>query len=500
MIHQTYHDPLTREKLFSCHKDHMEAHPYSAFDLLSLGLPEKIQTQLCEYAALRWLYEHPEADQDAWIGFTSVNQRTPTRFESAAQLESLFQQGADAVCWGWHVFHDGACGMGVTLADAGERCHPGLNALLKRLLHLAGEPGLPAFYTTSSQGPFCNYWAMPKERFREYMEWSLPLVEYCLRHLDEPFFQRWPRGVAYLAERLWLCWQNRKHLKVAIVNNPPHQVLVKPARRSGERQQVDVSVIIPSKLDKNPAGAYWLEKAIASVQAQESRPREILVALDKDEVLPEVLARFGCQVVHGPGKGHQQAMNAAAQVALGQHLCFLEDDDWWLPGHLAAVLKAAHLGFRFVGCSQTQWQDGQFHDVLDFPTASGWCVERDLWQQMGGVDTSFKIHHDNAFLCKLQASKVRNAHLIEKGAQLPWHEWEEEVNGEKVKLRKNVRRWFLDQISRRATILMSDEWEIQVQRAVHAGSVMGQVYSGARADTSRLEKDKLRAEYGTEGF
>jgi hypothetical protein len=242
MIYQTYHDPQTRNKLFP-------NEPYTGFDLMALGLNPVEQKQLCEYAALRHFYNHPEQNADSWIGFTSINQRTPQRFNNREEVEVVFRQGVSVVVWGWHQFYDAVRGCPLTMADASERCHPGINAVLGNLLRAAGLDGLPPFYTQSNQGPFCNYWAMTRDAFHAYMDWSLPLVEHCLTHLDQPFFQTWPRGVSYIHERLFLCWLPAQDLRMSVVNRPFPVVRIKPRRRQRGPAHADVGVI-PSKRDQ----------------------------------------------------------------------------------------------------------------------------------------------------------------------------------------------------------------------------------------------------------
>jgi hypothetical protein len=185
----------------------------------------------------------------------------------------------------------------------------------------------------------------------------------------------------------------------------------------------------------------------------------------------------------GPGK-HQRAMNDAAELAIGKYLAFLEDDDVHLQAHLLACMKVARLGVPFVGCSQLNVKNGTPICVFDFPTASGWFVEKHFWEEFGGVDESYEIHHDNALCCKLLAAKVKCAHLIEKGAHLT-----------------DDRRWLLDRITKRAIIIQTDEWTPQVLREVHEGSIMSGVgVSAERAARSKMEKDRLRAEFGSEGY
>jgi hypothetical protein len=209
VIFQTYHLPEQRDRCFvgPC---------YRPFDLAALGLDPWEQTQLCEYAAMRQVYREPALNPDPWVGFTSVNQRTRGVFADPAFLDDAFRSArCEAVVWGWDEFCDGA-GAPMTLAAAAEKTHPDINAVMFELL----PEGLPTAYLCETAGPFHNYWAMPNQRFREYMAWSLPAVERCLARHGEPFFEQWPRATAYIHERLFVCWAFAGGLKVGIVNQP----------------------------------------------------------------------------------------------------------------------------------------------------------------------------------------------------------------------------------------------------------------------------------------
>lgn len=245
---------------------------------------------------------------------------------------------------------------------------------------------------------------------------------------------------------------------------------------------IHFSVIIPSKLDKAPNGRLWLERALTSVWTQRYKPYQVVVAIDEGVVPPTVDgASMPVRWINWPGIGHQGAMNHAASTCSGSHFAFLEDDDWWLSNHLSTLVRFCR-DYPFIGCSQSQWQGSRPWDILDFPTASGWCVEAGLWRHMQGVNEEYKIHHDNEFLCRLRASGVKNAHIVGRDGK------------------GNL--WLQNQIQRRAhAMILCPELEIQVRREVHQASIMGQVYSNLeRADLSRREKERLIGTYGDEGY
>lgn len=101
---------------------------------------------------------------------------------------------------------------------------------------------------------------------------------------------------------------------------------------------IDAAAIVPTT-GRRPA---FLRRALASVLAQSLPPREILVVVDgAEDQLADVRAQvegLSCRVIAvGAARGAGAARNAGARVTRARYLCFLDDDDLWKPGYLAAV-------------------------------------------------------------------------------------------------------------------------------------------------------------------
>jgi hypothetical protein len=101
---------------------------------------------------------------------------------------------------------------------------------------------------------------------------------------------------------------------------------------------IDAAVIIPTTGNR-PA---LLRRALASVHAQSPEPREILVIVDGPEAqvfdVHAQSAGLGASVLAlGSHRGAGAARNHGARHARARYLCFLDDDDVWKPGYLAAV-------------------------------------------------------------------------------------------------------------------------------------------------------------------
>lgn len=239
-----------------------------------------------------------------------------------------------------------------------------------------------------------------------------------------------------------------------------------------------VSAIIPSALRPAPDGKLWLERAIASVLAQTQPPKEIIIGIDPDAVLPDSFAfpNFAffnsLRVVRGNAPGHQAAMNASVSKASYPLVAFLEDDDVWLPKHLEFLYRLwsqEKLRLDFIGSSQESIDsEGKpLGQVFDYPTASGWFTSRNTWFENGGIDERFRIHHDNDFFGRLNRKQVPRVHIVEKGADIS-------------------KRPHLQLIARQARIV-EGLGRPTVLRTVHPQSIMG----GVAADSEKLRRSTL---------
>jgi hypothetical protein len=217
MIHQCYIAESQRSRLFT-------SPVYRGFGLYTAVNPDiarscpeledpKNQPLLSEYAAMLHLWRNPELDPDSWIGFTSYRQldKFSTIITDRDGLERLLAD-VDVVAWGGYRFHDAFTKRPISLAEQSERSHTGIVSLLWKLLLMRNE-AMPAHFLQDNAGLFCNYWIMSKANFREYMDWSCPLVRWCLNHFD-PYLQSSPRAVSHVLERLFILWYALRQKRV----------------------------------------------------------------------------------------------------------------------------------------------------------------------------------------------------------------------------------------------------------------------------------------------
>lgn len=143
-----------------------------------------------------------------------------------------------------------------------------------------------------------------------------------------------------------------------------------------------VSVIIPTY---NRAAT--IERAIDSVFAQ-NVPIELIVVDDgsKDDTADIVTRRYGDRVrlIRQPNQGSAAARNQGIRAAGGELIAFLDSDDEWLPGKLAAQIAIldAHPEVALTS-GQAQYFDEQGRAfTMSNPSCSGWILERLLLTNM----------------------------------------------------------------------------------------------------------------------
>lgn len=97
-----------------------------------------------------------------------------------------------------------------------------------------------------------------------------------------------------------------------------------------------VSVVIPT------IGRPELSRAVLSAYRQTGVETQIVVVVDRPEMIPKVESAVGdlAQVVGNLGQGGAAARNEGARLSTGQYIAFLDDDDWWEPNKLTTQISA----------------------------------------------------------------------------------------------------------------------------------------------------------------
>jgi GT2 family glycosyltransferase len=160
----------------------------------------------------------------------------------------------------------------------------------------------------------------------------------------------------------------------------------------------------------------WLRHALASVAAQTHRPLEVIVVEDGPPKSAAVVAEFGDRLdirYHPTGErvGRSRAGNIALEMARGDYLNFLDDDDLLFADHVEVLVDAARQG-NFRAAYALAWEThtdvvdantGEHREVMHltrhrqpFNRVVLWhhnylpiqvvLFERSLYQQYGGFD------------------------------------------------------------------------------------------------------------------
>jgi glycosyltransferase involved in cell wall biosynthesis len=179
-----------------------------------------------------------------------------------------------------------------------------------------------------------------------------------------------------------------------------------------------VSVIIPAF-----NRTHTLERALASVRAQNWPDPQVILGDDASTDGTPELARAlwpGIEVVILPqNRGAAAARNAALTRATGDYLAFLDSDDEWLPGKLAAqveflqnhpdvgVCATGHLFRRadgvertVKGATSTDWARTLLA-AQPFHGASTPVVRRTAWEAVGGQDEDLRVLEDWDWMLRL---------------------------------------------------------------------------------------------------
>ena len=204
----------------------------------------------------------------------------------------------------------------------------------------------------------------------------------------------------------------------------------RPVTRPSEPESLRFSVVIPT-LNQ----AETIEDTLQSIFDQDYDNVEIIVADggSSDGTLA-LLERYRPQlarVIEGPDRGQSDAINKGFAAASGDIFCWLNSDDYFLPGALRRVADrfASDSAVRFVvGCGDVISKDHRFLRYIPAlpmteTTLLNWkndqwvlqqcCFwSRSLWQEVGGVDESLHLLMDYDLWFRL--SRTTEASLIDE--------------------------------------------------------------------------------------
>ncbi len=186
----------------------------------------------------------------------------------------------------------------------------------------------------------------------------------------------------------------------------------------GEPARPLVSVIVRTRDRLEPLG-----EALASVAAQTYRPLEAVVVNDGGApvggVVDRVRDRLAVRLVEHPEpRGRAAAANAGVRAAAGEWVAFLDDDDLYLPEHVATVMEAARregVELAYAACRVLHPAAGPEGEVLarpfdpealaianSIPTCAV-VVRREAVLAVGGFDEELEFLEDWELWLRLAA-------------------------------------------------------------------------------------------------
>jgi len=209
-------------------------------------------------------------------------------------------------------------------------------------------------------------------------------------------------------------------------------------RQDATTRDATVSVILPVYNAASSSRSY-LSAALRSVAAQTPAPLELVVVDDgSTDETTALVEEFGTahpglsiRVVHQPNGGQSSARNHGARESRGGWLAFVDQDDEWMPDHLATVLP--HLAedvdlvytdadtidedgrLRDVGIHRNGGRGGghpyvspeaaMFQDLFVMPGVM--TIRRAFFEEVGGFDEQLSGYEDDdLFLRCLQRGRL----------------------------------------------------------------------------------------------
>ena len=190
-----------------------------------------------------------------------------------------------------------------------------------------------------------------------------------------------------------------------------------------------------------------LSRALDSALRQSHAPAEVIVADDLDDKPTAAVVQVTAlrteiplrRIVNRLNPGASGSRNAGAAASRAEFLAFLDDDDVWLPEHLARAMAeldrtgadAVISGLRRIkhdGSIQPivipprEAIEGRMFDTNFGMTGSNLVIRRSAFEQVGGFDVALPVFNDWDFLIRMVASGV--GYAIVQDLTVEWREHE----------------------------------------------------------------------------
>lgn len=197
----------------------------------------------------------------------------------------------------------------------------------------------------------------------------------------------------------------------------------------------DVVVVIPYY-----NGSKFIERAINSVFSQTVQPKEVLVVDDgssseENQFLVRLAETYPFKIITKKNGGQGDARNAGVEASVAKFICFLDQDDFYLPNHiedLVSALPTADKRFGFLyGDLCMADGDGNFilakmvkshaahpktsiidmisADMFVLPSAS--IISRVAFAAVGGFDKQFMGYEDDDLFLRIFRAGYSNYYI-----------------------------------------------------------------------------------------
>jgi glycosyltransferase involved in cell wall biosynthesis len=197
-----------------------------------------------------------------------------------------------------------------------------------------------------------------------------------------------------------------------------------------------VAVIIPFY-----NGMRWIERAVKSVAGQTVIPDEFIVVNDGSKpeeriALDHLAMQYGFRIIDKSNGGQGSARNAGVAASTSNYLCFLDQDDFYLPNHIEDLVTALpekdlKFGFVYADLNIADGDGGLIFttsvkehspanpkrslidllraDMFVLPSAS--IVGRTAFESVGGFDPQFMGYEDDDLFLRIFRNGFSNYYL-----------------------------------------------------------------------------------------
>jgi glycosyltransferase involved in cell wall biosynthesis len=189
-------------------------------------------------------------------------------------------------------------------------------------------------------------------------------------------------------------------------------------------------------------GADFIERSVRSVFAQSVPASEVIVVNDGSRpeeraALDGLALRFPFRILDKENGGQGSARNAGVAASTADYICFLDQDDFYLPNHIETLLSSIPpddrlFGFVYADLYEADG-DGNIvrtgvvkehaqhpkrnildllrHDMFVLPSAA--LVSREAFEAVGGFDSQFMGFEDDDLFLRIFRKGYSN-HFVDK--------------------------------------------------------------------------------------